>query len=706
MIRPQFTIDLHDELIVDNFAGGGGASTGIELGLGRCVDIAVNHDPEAVAMHQANHPQTLHLCESVFDVDPVAVTKGRRVGLAWFSPDCTHFSKARGTKPRKKSIRGLAWVIIRWAVLVRPRVIMWENVEEFLGWGPLGPDGQPCPENRGRTFQTFKDCLGGGISPDNPDIPEIIDTLGADFPIERLYASNGGIGYAVETFEERACNHGAPTIRKRLFGIGRCDGRPIVRPAHTHADPKRKDFKQLGLKPWRTASECIDWRIPCPSIFERARPLAEATCRRIAKGIMRYVVNCADPFIVPLTHHGKTDRVTTMGQPLPTVTAAHRGELAVVAPVLTEHANASRQSINKVDEPLRTQCAGVKGGHFALIAPTLVGAGGPAYQGKPRPVDEPAHTLATENHTAVVSAFLAKHYGGVVGQQVEAPAGTVTTTDHHSLVTGCLVPRYGERPGQEPRVRGVEEPLATIVPTGNEGSLVSATLVGVGGRAAQIPPRSPSAPVQTVTGKADTALVTAHITKFRTGSTGSDCADPVPTITAGPKVNPAGAPHALGIVAAHLEKMHGTSSGQPADEPVHTIGAQGQHFAEVRAFLVKYYGNEQEGHGLRDPAGTVTTRDRFGLVTIHGEEYTITDIGLRMLAPRELFRAQGFPDDYIIGDDGRAGLTLTKSAQVRMCGNSVCPPLAAALVRANVPELSAWNKDERKAIKTSMAVEF
>jgi DNA (cytosine-5)-methyltransferase 1 len=666
MIRPQFTIDLHDEMIVDNFAGGGGASTGIELGLGRCVDLAVNHDPEAVAMHQANHPQTLHLCESVFDVDPVAVTKSRRVGLAWFSPDCTHFSKARGTKPRKKSIRGLAWVIIRWAVLVRPRVIMWENVEEFLGWGPLGPDGQPCPDNRGRTFQTFRDCLGGGISPDNPDIPEIIETLGADFPIERLYASNGGLGYDVETFEERACNHGAPTIRKRLFGIARCDGRPIVRPAHTHADPKRKDFKQSGLKPWRTAAECIDWRIPCPSIFERARPLAEATCRRIAKGIMRYVVNCADPFIVPLTHHDKSDRVTTMGDQMPTVTAAHRGELAVVAPVLTEHANASRQSVNSADEPLRTQCAGVKGGHFALIAPVIAGlAHGDHSKGAGRRVkhcEEPVGTIHAQggNH-AVVSAFLAKHFGTSVGSEISEPARTVVGRNKDSLVTahvtkfrtgsvgtelsdplatvtaggkqerpgtgnamglvtGCLVPRYGEREGQEPRARDVKEPMPTIVPTGNEGSLV----------------------------------------------------------------------------AAHIEKMHGTSTGRPADVPVDTIGAQGQHFAEVRAFLVKYYGNEQEGHGLRDPAGTVTTRDRFGLVTIHCEEYAITDIGLRMLAPRELFRAQGFPDDYIIGGDGRAGLTLTKSAQVRMCGNSVCPPLAAALVRANCPELSAWTKDDKR----------
>lgn len=603
MIRKQFSLDINDELIVDNFAGGGGASTGIEMALGRCVDIAVNHDKEALAMHQANHPQTLHLCEDVFHVDPVKVTGGRPVGLLWLSPDCKHFSKAKGGKPREKKIRGLAWVGMNWVTKLRGkvRVLILENVEEFQTWGPVLADGTPNPKTKGVTFRSFVGAL------------------------RRRGAT------AVEGRELRACNYGAPTIRKRFFLIARFDGRPIVWPEPTHGDPVSPEVNSRKLKPWRTAAECIDWNLPCPSIFERDRPLADATCRRIAKGIMRYVVNCAEPFIVPLTHHDKSDRVTTMGQPIPTVTGANRGEMALVAPVLTEHANATNPRSWSATEPLRTQCAQVKGGHFALA-----------------------------------SAFLAKHYGGVVGSKMTDPVATITATDHNSLVTGCLVPRYGEREGQSPRALDVKAPMPTVVPTGNGGSLVA-----------------------------------AHLTKFRTGSTGSGLDEPMHTITAGPKENPAGAPHAMGMIAAHLTKMRGDpeshAPGQSPDNPLHTVSAQGNHFAEVRAFLIKYYGNEKEGVELKEPMHTVTARDRFGLVTVHGEEYAIMDIGLRMLAPRELFRAQGFPSDYIIGDDPAQGLTLTKSAQVRMCGNSVCPPLAAALVRANVPEMAAWYQGERKS---------
>lgn len=506
MITPQFSLDLADEIIVDNFAGGGGASTGIELGTGRHVDIAINHDPEAVALHAANHPQPVHHCESVWNVDIGKATGGRRVGLAWFSPDCKHFSKAKGGKPRSKKIRGLAWVVVKWADVARPRVIMLENVEEFQDWGPLLKDGSACPKRKGKTFRNF---------------------------IKRLE----NLGYRVEFRELRACDFGAPTIRKRLFLIARCDGRPIVWPEATHGAPGSAGVKARKLKLWRTAAECIDWSVPCPSIFERKKPLAEATCRRIAKGIMRYVVNCGEPFIIPLTHHGDADRVTTMGSPMPTVTAAHRDEMALVAPVLTECANSSHGRVFDPTEPLRTQCAEVKGGHFALV-----------------------------------SAFLAKHYGGVVGAPVDGPVHTVTSIDHH------------------------------------------------------------------------------------------------------------------GLAAAHLVKLRGNNVGSGVEEPLHTVSAQGTHHAEVWAFLIKYYGTDQDPK-LSDPLHTVTSRDRFGLVVVNGVEYAIVDIGLRMLAPRELYRAQGFPESYVIGDDGRYGLKLTKSAQVRMCGNSVCPPMAAALVRANVPEM-------------------
>lgn len=550
MIRDQFILDLHDELIVDNFAGGGGASTGIECALGRSPDMCWNHDPEAVAMHQANHPQTRHFCQDVFDADPVEACAGRPVGLAWFSPDCKHFSKAKGGKPRSKKIRGLAWVVVKWAATVRPRVIILENVEEFQAWGPLLADGSPCPERKGRTFGNW--C-----------------------------ARLRNLGYEIEWRELRACDYGAPTIRKRLFVIARCDGRSIVWPDPTHGAPDSLAVKSGHLKPWRVAAECINWNLPCPSIFERKRPLADATCRRIAKGIMRYVVNNPRPFIVPLTHHGGF-RGIDLGQPIPTVTAAHRGEQALVAPVLTEHANASNARSWQAGEPLRTQCAQVKGGHFAIV-----------------------------------QAFLAKHYTGVVGSELPKPIGSVTGVDHHSLVTAHVVRQFGGSVGNDPAV-----PMGTVVAGGGGKTLVA---------------------------------------------------------------------------ASHLQKMRGTSTAQGAGEPLHTISAQGTHFADVRAFLVKYYGNERDAHQFTDPLGTVTTKDRFGVVAINGEKYRIADIGLRMLAPRELFRAQGFPDSYVIGDDGRFGLNLTKTAQVRMCGNSVCPPLAAAIVAANVPEMIVMHPKKEAA---------
>lgn len=574
----QLNLDIHGELIIDNFAGGGGASTGIELALGRRVDIAINHDPEAVAMHTANHPETKHYCESVWEIDPREVTQGRPVGLVWLSPDCKHFSKAKGGKPVEKKIRGLAWVALRWAAVAQPRVIMLENVEEFRTWGPLVIDGEgkakPCPKNKGREFHAFCNALHHQ-------------------------------GYHVEHRELRARDYGTPTIRKRLFLIARRDGQPIVWPEPTHYNPADKRFKDrkgrilnpdgVVMQPWRTAAECIDFTMPCPSIFERQRPLADATLRRIAKGIMRYVVNAADPFIVKN-----------------------------IAQVLTEHANASTPRCMPADEPLRTICAQTKGGHHALIATPLVQTGYGEREGQaPRALDmdKPIGTLVGSQKHALVSAFIAKHYGGVVGHSLQGePLHTVTSSDHNSLVTANLIHMgHGE---------------------GKDGSK-----------------------------------------RFSHGI--RDIEQPINTITA----NGATA----GIVTSNLVKMRGTSQdGQPADEPLHTVSAQGTHFAEVRAFLVKYYGSDQDPR-LEEPLHTVTTKDRYGLVTVAGEEYQITDIGLRMLAPKELFKAQGFPDSYITEwgiDHNGQRINLTKSAQVRMCGNSVCPPLAAALVRANLPEMA------------------
>lgn len=557
----QLSLDIHGELIVDNFAGGGGASTGIELALGRRVDIAINHDPEAVAMHSANHPETRHYCESVWDVNPREIMQGRPVGLVWLSPDCKHFSKAKGGKPVEKKIRGLAWVALRWAATVQPRVIMLENVEEFTTWGPLieTADGQmrPCPKRKGREFNAFRNALRRQ-------------------------------GYQVEHRELRACDYGTPTIRKRLFLIARRDGMPIVWPAPTHGDPKSDAVKHKRLKPWRTAAECIDWSIPCPSIFERTRPLADATLRRIAKGIMRYVVNAAEPFVVPLTHYG-ADRRNGLEQPMPTVTAAHRGELALVAPTMIQTGYGEREGQQPraldLHKPLGTVVAGAA------------------------------------KH-ALVAAFMAKHYSGVVGHGLHGePLHTVTSSDHNSLVTANLVHMgHGEQ-------------------------------------------------------SANGAKRWSHGVR--------DITDPINTVTATGAV--------AGIVTSNLIKLRGDNVGQPTDEPLHTVSAGGTHFAEARAFLIKYYGADQDPR-LEEPLHTVTTKDRFGLVTVAGEQYEISDIGLRMLAPKELYRAQGFPAGYIIEwgiDATGARFPLTKTAQTRMCGNSVCPPLAAALVRANVPELAA-----------------
>ncbi|MQA39015.1 DNA cytosine methyltransferase [Rugamonas aquatica] len=677
-------LDLGNELIIDNFAGGGGTSTGLEEAFGRPVDIAINHDPEALALHAMNHPHTKHLCESVWDVDPIKVTNNQPVGLVWLSPDCKHFSKAKGGTPVAKNIRGLAWVTLRWAAKCKPRVIMLENVEEFKTWGPLLVDAEgnfrPDPARKGRTFESFLRQLRGH-------------------------------GYTVDHKELRASDYDTPTIRKRFFLVARRDGLPIRWPAPTNGAPTSAGVLAGNLAPWRTAAECIDWSIPCPSIFERKRPLADATLRRIAKGIQRYVVDAETPFII--------------------------------------------------------------------------GQGGPIYSGKPVSAEQPFGTLTTENHRALVvpSIVPVTHQGSDRSESVHEPFRTITSAQRgeKALAVATMVQTgYGERDGQAPRALDIEKPLGTVVAgagkaalvtaflnehansthqrtmpvdeplrticaqvKGGHFSAVSATLVGVGGSAGESRPRGVDEPAATITAKGDTALVTAHITKFRTGATGSDMNLPVPTITAGPKENPAGAPHALGIVTAslihmghgegagggkrfshgirdvelpintitasgatagivtsNLVKLRGTSSTAGMDEPLHAVSAGGQHHAEVRAFLVKYYGSEQDPR-LEEPLHTVTTKDRFGLVTIQGVDYQIVDIGLRMLEPAELYRAQGFPVEYVIreipdpkllfkdghqADDDPLALPrvpLTKSAQVRMCGNSVCPPMARALIRAN-----------------------
>ncbi|NAX32014.1 DNA cytosine methyltransferase [Vibrio sp. V37_P2S8PM304] len=549
MIRPE-------ELIVDSFAGGGGASTGIEQALGRPVDIAINHDPDAIDMHALNHPETKHYCESVWDVDPVKACNGRPVGLAWFSPDCKHFSKAKGGTPIDKNIRGLAWVAIRWAMSVPVRVLMLENVEEFMTWGPVRPrvDGkgfEPDPHKKEATFQSFIKVLTIGLKPSDKLVREdgmiielysswrdAICALGIQYDLKAKYQLFKGLGYDVKYRVSPAYDAGTPTTRNRFYLCARNDGQPVYWPQPTHGKPDSLPVKMEKLKPWKTAGDCIDWSIPCPSIFERKRPLAENTLKRIAKGIQKFVVESENPFIVP----------------------SH-------AAFITEHANASSQRNMAINEPLRTICAQVKGGHFGLV-----------------------------------TAFLAKHYTGVTGTTIDKPISTITSVDHHSLVNVTLQkPSFEEWIQATKNYGGTREEYARIY---NDS-----------------------------------------------------------------------------LVTSHMIKMRGTNIGSRTDEPVHTISSGGNHIGEVRAFLIKYYGTNT-GQPLNEPLQTVTTKHRFGIVTIYGQDYQIVDIGMRMLEPHELFIAMGFPRDYIISHDSK-GKKLSKAKQIARCGNAVCPPKAKAYVQAN-----------------------
>ncbi|UQW98161.1 DNA cytosine methyltransferase [Rummeliibacillus sp. G93] len=394
-------LDLFREIIVDNFAGGGGASTGIEMATGLSVDIAINHDPAAIKMHKVNHPDTEHYCESVWDVDPIKAVKGRKVGLAWFSPDCKHFSKAKGGKPVEKKIRGLAWIAVRWAIAVKPRVIMLENVEEFKTWGPLTKDGYPDANKKGKTFESFVKALES-------------------------------LGYQVEFKELRACDYGAPTIRKRFFMIARCDGCPIVWPKPTHGDPVSLEVQAGKLKPWRTASEIIDWSIGTPSIFDRKRPLAENTMRRIARGIERFVVNNPSPFIVRIGQTGfGGDRLQyQINKPLTTITT--KAEHCLVTPTLL--VNTTGHTGSKLDEPIKTITTG---GHHAIVTPFLATYYTETTKNGVRgqTLKEPIATIPTANRFGLVNAFLTKYYGSDTGQQIDEPLHTITTRDRFGLVT-------------------------------------------------------------------------------------------------------------------------------------------------------------------------------------------------------------------------------------------------------------------------------
>lgn len=582
---------LIDEIIVDNFAGGGGASTGIELATGRRVAIAINHDPDAIRMHRTNHPYTEHLQASVWDVDPVAECRGRPVGLAWFSPDCKHFSKAKGAALVDRKIRGLAWITLRWAAKVRPRVIILENVEEFQTWGPVRK-GKPVKKLAGTTFRRF---------------------------ISQLEA----LGYTVEFRELVAADYGAPTSRKRFYMIARCDGKPIVWPKPTHSKTGAD-----GLPRWRSAAEIIDWSLPCPSVFDAkadimgkyglkaVRPLAKNTMRRIIRGVDKFTIRSGKPFIVQQKFQNAAQNIE---KPLTTVTAVGAHELCkpLLAPVTVT--NTSNSVGMTVGEPMNTVRTGGGGGQM-LVTPFLAEcnhSGG----GHIAPVGDAYKTIT------------AKHTGGIV-----AP----------SLI------QYHTEQTESARASGLGAPINTV-DASNRYGLTCANLVEyyTGGR-----PLDVQAPMHTVTSHDREAVVAAHVVKFKGDNVGTPPSEPLQTVTASAGKERACSGGTFAVCKAYLARIR---SGDD-------LG----HWPEIRALL-----NEFCGYTLAE--------DEVLLLEISGALYYIADIGLRMLSPRELYNAMGFPLDYIIDRD-YLGNEYKKSAQVARCGNAVCPPMATALVRANLPE--------------------
>ncbi|EAO5288913.1 DNA cytosine methyltransferase [Salmonella enterica] len=653
------------EIIVDNFAGGGGASTGIEMAIGRSVDIAINHDPNAIAMHTTNHPDTLHYCESVFTVKPKIVTAGRPVALAWYSPDCRHFSKAKGGRPVEKSIRGLAWIELRWGLEVRPRVMMLENVGEFRTWGPLlAGEMRPDPERTGETFEAFVGMLTTGIPANHPALAECCEFLKIDIHSEQAMRLINGLGYTVEYRELRACDYGAPTIRKRFFMVARCDGQPVTWPEPTHGDPKSEAVKSGRLKPWRTAAECIDWSIPAPSIFERKKPLAENTLKRIARGIQRFVIDSEQPYIVPFIvkcNHTSTKtsydcfRGQTLGEPLQTVTKSPG--YAVAVPHLTKfRTGATGQNVT---DPAPTITAGSStrpgGNGHALgivetaLTPFLAGNGGSEYQAKPRAINKPAHTVMKESRVCLAAPIIARQFGNSTGHRADKPSATITAGGggKSQLVSAFLAKHYGGNytgPGV-----GLDEPAHSVTTVDHH------------------------------------AAVAAHLVVNNTGHAGGAADSPAHTVTTGNH-------HA--VVASHLVKLRGTCrDGQRTDEPAPTITAGGLHVGEVQTTLAVDEYDEQRAQLVLAFLRKYCGEDCTGLVTIGGVVYRIVDIGMRMLQPRELYRAQGFPDWYVIEHDFR-GVKYAKDKQVARCGNAVPPQFAEALVRANLPELCVQKSEE------------
>lgn len=603
------------EIVVDLFAGGGGASLGISQALGVPPDVAVNHDDDAIAMHYANHPRTRHYCESVWNVDPIEATEGRPVGLLWTSPDCTHFSRARGGKPVKKHIRGLAWVTLRWAAAVKPRVIMLENVIEFEQWGPMtrkhGRSNHPQPR-KDRRFATFK----------------------------RWYNQLTDLEYDVDYRELVAADYGAPTTRKRLFLIARRDGQPIVWPKKTHVPAKSlRVFVRDDPRRQRTAADIVDFSLPCPSVFmsksEAAeytkrtstrliRPLAGNTMKRIANGLRKYVVENPSPFLIKVNHAYEQFRGQALDNPLQTITS--KLGWGLVQPFITSSAYSKTTGRGKYIYGL----------------------------------EQPLRTITSTNDKVLIQPYVLRQFGQSIGSAIRSPVGTVTAgVNKTALIAPSLIQTgYGERKGQSPRSLDLTAPLGTVVAGGCKHAVITPYLssyyAGIRGDGCR--GRGMRSGVPTIPTENRFAVIYPWLVRNWGGMTGQTINSPYPTITTKGCQDT--------VATAFLQKMYGTCRhGVEMSEPVPTITGGGNHLAEVRVFL-REYGMDSE-------------------IVIDGQPYEIVDIGMRMLTPRELYRAQGFPDTYRI-DVGQNGKPLSKSAQVAKCGNSVPPPVVRALVESNL----------------------
>lgn len=634
-------IDIFDEIIVDNFAGGGGASTGIELAAGRPVAIAINHDPDAILLHKTNHPYTEHLQASVWDVDPREVCKGRPVGLAWFSPDCKHFSKAKGAALRDRNIRGLAWIVLRWAGTVRPRVIMLENVEEFQSWGPVRK-GKPVKKHAGKTFKQF--------------IKQLED-----------------LGYVVEYRELVAADYGAPTTRKRFVLVARCDGKPIVWPERTHAPRDSEEVKSGKLLPWRSAAEIIDWTLPSYSIFDSKqeikerygvnaiRPLADNTLRRVIRGVDKFTIKSGKPFLVECNHSGG-GHIGDIHDPIGTITAKHTE--GVVQPVAVPWTVTNTTN--------------------------SVGA----------PVSEPVHTVTSADNQIFASAQLmsiGQTGGGDRIRDIREPVPTTVSKQEACVVAANLI-QYHTEQTEAVRASGLDKPIQTV-DAANRYGLASAQLVEYYGNGN---PLDVQEPMHTVTAHDREAVVCAHIDKYFNGEykgCGDKAGDPLSTVTALPR---------HGLCSAHVVKFKGQELGQHPEDTLNTITATNE-FAECRAVLAKAEPGRDLGRWpqirelLNKYCGYDLKDDEVILLIIRGMAYYIADITLRMLTPRELYNAMGFPVDYIIERD-YMGNAYGKNKQVARCGNAVCPPMAEAMVRANFPEWDRGKIDTMAQFHNAVAV--